>query len=460
MNYNCVYSSLTQNFRDQTDTPRDFLERCLDVVDSREDIVRAWVVIDQESARKEADGSTSRWREGRPKSPIDGMPIGIKDVLETWDMPTQMGCEAYSGNFPKRDNVAVWALREAGAIILGKTVTAELAVAEPGPTTNPFDAKRTPGGSSSGSAAAVATGMVPASIGTQVGGSIIRPASFCGTWALKPSQGAINRGAERQETSMTTHGVIANDVEDMWTVAMEISSRIGGDPGWLPLLGPKSPPLATRPESLAVLETEGWGIIDDATRSAFEVFISRIESSGVRILRRNSSTVIAELEDALVGAQELADAITAWENYFGYQDILITCPDKVSDRTKSRWFRVVETLGVDGYAELLRIRSRVRGVYRGLAGLVDGIVQLSAPGVAPLWLGDVQGQEPSPRPTGNTVFNIPSSLLGAPAVTVPKLTIDGLPVGIQFVGQPGAYARMASIARWAYDCLDSVACET
>ena len=153
------------------------------------------------------------------------MPVGIKDLLETRDMPTQMGCAAYAGNFPRRDNAAVWALREAGAVILGKTVTAELGGAHPGPTTNPFDPGRTPGGSSSGSAAAVGAGMVPAAIGSQVGGSIIRPASYCGNFALKPTQGAINRG-ERQATSMSTHGPHAGCLEDVWSVAMAVAAIV------------------------------------------------------------------------------------------------------------------------------------------------------------------------------------------------------------------------------------------
>src|SRR4029077_2268527 len=150
-------------------------------------VVKAFVVLNETGARAAADASTVRWKEGRPLSAIDGMPIAIKDLLETKDMPTQMGCEAYRGNFPKRDNAAVWALRQAGAVVLGKTVTAELGGAHPPATTNPFDAARTPGGSSSGSAAAVAARMTPAALGTQVGGSIIRPAAYCGNVALKPT---------------------------------------------------------------------------------------------------------------------------------------------------------------------------------------------------------------------------------------------------------------------------------
>ncbi|MGB0551839.1 MAG: amidase family protein, partial [Alphaproteobacteria bacterium] len=213
-----TFHDATSAFADGSDTPRDYLERCLKTIAEREPVVKAFPAINEPGARAAADESAQRWKNGNPLSPIDGLPIGIKDLLETKDMPTQMGCDAYIGNFPKRDNAAVWALREAGAIIVAKTVTAELGGSHPGPTTNPFDPARTPGGSSSGSAAAVAARMLPTAIGTQVGGSIIRPAAYCGNVALKPSQGGINRG-ERQATSMSTHGVHAGCIEDMWITA-------------------------------------------------------------------------------------------------------------------------------------------------------------------------------------------------------------------------------------------------
>src|SRR6185437_4014552 len=113
-------------FEAGSDTPRAYLERCLETISAREGVVRAWVVLNESAARTQADASTGRWRTGRPLSQIDGMPIGIKDLLETKDMPTQLGCASFAGNFPKRDNAAVWALREAGSVILGKTVTSEL----------------------------------------------------------------------------------------------------------------------------------------------------------------------------------------------------------------------------------------------------------------------------------------------------------------------------------------------
>src|SRR5262249_16003209 len=199
-------------------TPRAYLERCLAVIADREPVVKAWFVLNPSGAREAADASTERYRRGRPISSIDGMPIGIKDLIETKDLPTGHGCGAFAGNHTRRDSAIVRALPHARAGILGKTVPTEMGGAFPGPTTNPFDPGRTPGGSSSGSAAVIGACMVPAAIGTQVGGSLIRPASYCGNCALKPTMGALHRG-ERQGYSQSHVGVHAGSLTDMWRVA-------------------------------------------------------------------------------------------------------------------------------------------------------------------------------------------------------------------------------------------------
>jgi Asp-tRNA(Asn)/Glu-tRNA(Gln) amidotransferase A subunit family amidase len=428
------------------DTPRAYLERCLETIAARESVVQAWVALNESAARAQADASTQRWRSGRRLSDIDGMPIGIKDLLETKDMPTQLGCAAFKGNFPKRDNAAVWALREAGGVILGKTVTSELGGAHPGPTTNPFAPAHTPGGSSSGSAAAVGACMVPAAIGTQVGGSIIRPASYCGNYALKPSQGAINRG-ERQATSMSTHGPHAGSLEDMWAVAIEIATRAGGDPGREALTGPLTLPPAHKPRALAVMETEGWSALDDASRAAFEQVVAQIAKAGVQIVRRTASPELESFESALAGAGRLAADITAWENHWLTRNLVSQNPDGVSARGKLV-IDVAERVGVEGYRERLHKRASLRDCYGVLAGRVDAMIAPASPGPAPLWPGDTPGQPLLPRPTGDPVFNYPSSLLGAPVVTSPLTAVRGLPFGIQLMGQPGADARIVAIAHW------------
>src|SRR6476646_4136716 len=187
------YLAATAKFASGDDNPREFLERCLKALDAWEPQIGAFVNLNIPAARAAADASTARWRAGKPLSPIDGMPVAIKDIIETADMPTGQGSPMWEGQESRRDSASVHALREAGAIILGKTTTTEFAATHPWhKTQNPHDPKRTPGGSSSGSSAAVGAGMVPAGLGTQVVGSILRPSSFCGAVGFKPSVGAIN----------------------------------------------------------------------------------------------------------------------------------------------------------------------------------------------------------------------------------------------------------------------------
>jgi len=193
-------------FASGKDNPRDFLESCIACIQAHEPDVGAFVHMNLDAAREAAAQSAARWKEGKPLSKIDGMPVGIKDIAETVDMPTQMGSPLYKGWQSGRDAATVTALREAGAVIVGKTVTTEFAATYPGGTRNPWDKTRTPGGSSSGSAAAVAAGMLPAALGTQVVGSIVRPASFCGCVGFKPSVGAINRGGSHDAFSQSCDG--------------------------------------------------------------------------------------------------------------------------------------------------------------------------------------------------------------------------------------------------------------
>ncbi len=433
-------------FRAGTDTPRAYLERCLATVDEREPIVRAFASLNRDSARAAADASSQRWAAGAPLSPIDGMPVGIKDLLETKDHPTEMGCEAYRGNFPKRDNAAVWALRQAGAVIFGKTVTAEIGGSHPGPTTNPFDPSRTPGGSSSGSAAAVGARMMPAAIGTQVGGSIIRPAAYCGNVALKPTQGGINRG-ERQATSMSTHGPHAGCIEDMWQVAIEITRRAGGDRGAPGLFGPDTPPTATRPGRLVVLETEGWADLDATTKAGFEVFLDSLRSAGITLLRRRDHGYIEVLEQAVANGRAVCGSITAWENRWSQRALVDAHPNGVSQRAQNG-LRRAEAMTPDDYRAALLTRDTAQLAHRVMGPLADGIVTLACPGPAIPWAGDVPGQPLHPRPTGDFVFNALSSMLFAPVVTVPLMGVAGMPVGVQVMGQQHEDARVTGIARW------------
>ncbi|HYC48653.1 MAG TPA: amidase [Burkholderiales bacterium] len=438
-----TYFDHTGRFRDGGDDPRRYLERCLETIAAREPVVKAWVVLNEQGARAQADASAARWRAGKPLSPIDGMPIGIKDLIETKDMPTQMGCAAFAGNFPKRDSAVVRALRDAGAVILGKCVTTELGGAHPGPTTNPFDERRTPGGSSSGSAAAVGAAMIPAAIGTQVGGSVIRPASYCANWALKPTQGALHRG-ERQGYSQSTTGVHAGSPVDMWRVAIEIGGRAGGDPGHPGLFGPADAPNAVKPQRLIVTETAGFEALDAATREAFERVLAQLRERDVEIVRRGDSPLVESFERGIANIQAVNSDLCAFENRWSFANIAEQQPGALSARA----LRVLErgrAMNVDDYRQRLLEREEAKRRLLAIAPLGDALISLSSPGPAPLH--DPQ----APRPTGDAVFNYPSSSLGAPAVTVPLLAVSGLPVGVQIMGQLHADAQVAGIARWMHE---------
>jgi Asp-tRNA(Asn)/Glu-tRNA(Gln) amidotransferase A subunit family amidase len=435
-----TYFDASARFGTGEDDPRRYLERCLDTIATREPQVKAWVVLNERGAREAADASAARWRSGKPLSAIDGMPIGIKDLIETRDMPTQMGCPAFDGNFPKRDSALVRALRDAGAVILGKTVTTELGGAHPNATTNPFDPRRTPGGSSSGSAAAVGAGMVPAAIGTQVGGSVIRPASYCGNWGFKPTQGALNRG-ERQGYSQSTIGVHAGSVVDMWRVAMAIAQRAGGDPGHPGVFGPADAPEPVKPQQLAVMETEGWKQLDAATLEAFERVLEGLRAEGVTIIRRNDSTAVESFERGIASIRAINSDLCAFENRAAFENIVEQHPGKLSWRTTKVLDRG-RAMNIEDYRQRLREREEARQRLIALTPRCDALISLSSPGAAPIH------DDSSARPTGDAIFNYPSSTIGAPAVSIPLIGVSGMPLGVQIMGQPHADARVTAIARW------------
>jgi Asp-tRNA(Asn)/Glu-tRNA(Gln) amidotransferase A subunit family amidase len=450
-----TFHDAAKSFAAGNDSPRAYLERCLETIAAREPVVKAFTAMNEAGARASADASSERWKAGKPLSSIDGMPMAIKDLLETKDMPTEMGCVAMKGNFPKRDNAAVWALRQAGAVILAKTVTAELGGSHPGATTNPFDPARTPGGSSSGSAAAVGANMVPAAIGTQVGGSIIRPAAYCGNFALKPTQGGINRG-ERLATSMSTHGPHANSLEDMWQVAIEAAKRCGGDRGHIGLVGPDTLPAAIKPNRLIVLETEGWPEVDDATKAGFAQLLHQLEAASVTLIRRADHPLVEALEQSIANARAVCNGVTSWENRWYQRGMLDAAPDGLSARAQAALFKAEKMVPADYHAALIA-RQHGQLAHTAVAALADAAITLACPGPAPIWSGDVPGQPLAARPTGDFVFNAPSSMLFAPVVTMPLMSVGGMPVGVQLMGQQQEDARMAGLARWMTGAVKRVA---
>jgi Asp-tRNA(Asn)/Glu-tRNA(Gln) amidotransferase A subunit family amidase len=425
----------TADFASGKDSPREFLERCLVHLEAWEPKIGAFVTLNLTAARTAADRSTERWRNGKPLSAIDGMPTGIKDIIETIDMPTEHGSPLFAGFRSERDGASVAALREAGAVMVGKTVTTEFAWMQPRATRNPWDETRTPGGSSSGSAAAVAVGAVSVAIGTQVFGSILRPASFCGCFGFKPTVGAINRGGSHDALSQSTHGPIAASLPEAWQVAYEIAQRVGGDPGHPGLYGPPTCPAAAKPKRLAVLETPGWAVATSGATAAFAEASARLKSAGVTLVSRHESEKVAAVEDAIHDARELSHNIIAWESRWPLNTYRARDMSKLSQAMHDLAARA-EAMTLDDYRRDIRERDRRRAVYQSLAEEFDACLTLAAPGAAPVGL----------EWTGDPAFVVPGSMLGVPTISVPALEDGGLPLGLQLLGFAHADAALFSTA--------------
>src|SRR5581483_9183794 len=324
------YLDATPGFAAGTDTPRQFLERSLELFEAWEPRIGAFVETGIPAARAAAEASTERWRAGKPRSPIDGMPVGIKDIIETADMPTQMGSQLFAGWRSEKDAASVRALRDAGAVILGKTVTTEFAASHPRGTRNPWNTAHTPGGSSSGSAAAVAAGIVSAALGTQVIGSTLRPASFCGCVGYKPSVNAINREGSHDYQSQSCTGFLGATLADVWQTAYEIVARVGGDAGTPGLQGPATLPPPEKPRRLAMLETAGWDSASVGAKQQLSECIMRLKSAGIEIRTRDNDDKVAALETDLINAQELSHRCNGWETRWFFRTMRERGIDKLS----------------------------------------------------------------------------------------------------------------------------------
>ncbi|MCR0983781.1 amidase [Roseomonas populi] len=430
------YVELSDAFRRGRTTPLAVMEQVLERLDAIEPGLHAFVYLERAGALARAAESAARWRAGRPLSPIDGMAIGVKDIIETADMPTGQGSPAWAGTRTGRDAASVQALREAGAIILGKTTTTEFASTEPfHDTRNPHDPARTPGGSSSGSAAAVGAGILPAAIGSQVVGSTLRPASYCGCVGFKPSFGALNRGGSFDHLSQSCVGLLAASPEDAWCVAAAIARRVGGDPGHAALAGPETPPDIRRPARLGVLRTAGWARATPGAQAAFEAALDRLRARGAVVVQ-NGHAALREAEDALRDALPLTFRIFDWEWLWPLGAYERERPGSVSAPMR-QWLERARTMSPADYGAALAEREAIRGRYAALRGSFDAVIALGATGAAPAGLGW----------TGDPAANVPASLLGIPAITLPLLEDEGLPLGLQLLGQAGDDAALISVAR-------------
>lgn len=335
------------------------------------------------------------------------------------------------------DGAAVHALRKGGALILGKTVTTEFAFAAPGPTRNPWDVTRTPGGSSSGSAAAVGARMVPAATGTQVRGSVLRPAAYCGAYAIKASYGALNTlGGFPSAPSLAHLGILAGTLEDMWGTAWYISHTAGGDPGHPSLNGEPSLPTASKPRRVVRLETAGWDVTLDETKAVFEEYIEELRSKGVEVAGRADDPEVEAIEHKL---RELPEVILLMLTYEGRYPLAVyadRCPELLSERVLER-VEVGRGLTSADYAGALDWCRDFRRQWEAMAGRADALVTLNSVDAAPVGM-----------PVGNSIYGELSSVVGVPTLNLPLLALDAMPLGVQLLGYYRKDRELVSIGRW------------
>lgn len=434
------FSKVVADFRSGRQTPRDFLEQCIARFEQRESQLQAFVTLDFDAARKAADESTRRYQAGKPLSAVDGCPVGIKDIMATHDLPTQMGSPAFKGWQSHQDAACVHALREGGAIIFGKTVTTEFAVGFSGPTTNPFDATRTPGGSSSGSAAAVGAGVLPVALGTQTQGSTLRPASYCGAVGFKPTLGALPMAGIHPLSSTSDHlGIIGATLADTWCIASQISLRMGS-PGYGFLDGASETlPPAVKPRRLIRLYTRGWGEIDQSAIDAFESAIRELQQAGIEVMGKADDPRIAAFEDALERDVDGALDIVAYELKWPFEEYLTRFGDLIGKRIHGLIKRAGEITPAD-YRQLLEKRRAIRRHCRQLAADLgaDAYVTLGSSGPA------IKGFEFS----GSRTFVVYGSWLGFPSFSLPLLESGGLPFGLQLLGLADRDGDLCATAHW------------
>lgn len=440
-NQSVHFSSARTLFKSGEDTPRALFERTLQRIEENESHVHAFVHLNIERARVEADASTKRYAAGKPLSAIDGMPFGVKDIIDTCDMPTQMGNSFFKNHQPKIDAACVRALKLGGAVILGKTVTTEFAIGRSGPTKNPWNTDHTPGGSSSGSAAGVGAGFVSAAFGTQTQGSIIRPSSFCGVVGFKPSIGALPIEGIHPLSATHDHlGVLAEGVKEAWAVARWVSEAHSsqdhrGLDGEMEI---DEQPLPLR--RVAFLKTQGFDELDQASQKAFEQSLDRLRQAGVKIVTPEESVVLKELCALLDQVPEysldLVSVDMRWP-YLGYMDVAQEHMGPRFTDLKER----AKTLTREDYQYRLSFRDGMRARFRELEHSFDALILPAASGIAPE--GFIN--------TGSRTLLTYSSFIGNPAITIPAMLVHQMPLGLQLMGFNGSDYLLARHCAWALD---------
>ncbi len=399
---------------------------CLERIQARDPDVLAWAHLDPALALSEARERDRERREGRVRGPLHGLPIGVKDIIDTATLPTEYGTPIYRGHRPAADASCVVAAREQGAVVLGKTVSTELANRHFAVTRNPHDLAHTPGGSSSGSAAAVADRMVPLAFATQTGGSLVRPAAYCGVTGYKPTYNSINgAGIKLLAPSLDTLGVYGRTVAD---AALFGSALIGFDM-------PSFPSAAGAPR-IALYRTPQWSLAEPSMAAAFDAMPARLQAAGAAV----AELALPPAMDAIIDASNIVNDYEtrrslAYERVYHLDRLSPTLGGKLVQA--GRWSRVQ-------YLDALRTVDACRHMLEdGLRGF-DVLVTPSAEGEAPRGLENV----------GKTAFHQMWTMLHVPSVAVPVFTgPSGLPMGVQVIGVRGADERTLQAAHWVEQAL-------
>lgn len=387
---------------------------CLERISAREGEVQAWQYLDPQAALAQARSAQAN------AATLHGLPVGVKDIIDTADMPTEYGCQVYQGHRPKADAACVEALRRAGAVILGKTVTTQLAYFTPGKTRNPHNPKHTPGGSSSGSAAAVADFMVPVALGTQTAGSVIRPASFCGVIGYKATFGEFPMaGVKPLAPSLDTLGVFARALGDLPLLC----EAIGGHKRTAPIL--RTPP------RIGLCRTEQWPLASADAQAVLLKSAEQLRKAGAKVDE-------VDLGDSFRGLFDAQKQVMAVEMARSLARERTSHPEALGPELH-RLFSEADACPAESYRSALPqaedCRRRLIPVFEKFHALLTP----SAPGEAPAGLGA----------TGDPAFNRIWTLLHLPCISLPVgRGQQGLPIGIQLVGEAGGDARLFVVAAW------------
>jgi Asp-tRNA(Asn)/Glu-tRNA(Gln) amidotransferase A subunit family amidase len=406
---------------------------CLAVVEAREPQIEAWQFLDRDHVIEAARGVDRAHELGKPCGPLAGVLVGVKDVIDTADMPTENGTPIDAGRKPHRDAKCVSALRAAGAILMGKTVTTELASYHPGKTRNPHNPAHTPGGSSSGSAAAVAADMCHVALGTQTNGSVIRPASYCGVFGFKPSYGMISRtGVLEQSFPLDTMGIFARSIEDIALVTEVLSGFDERDAAMKPVarapfrkIAMSEPPLDP---VFAFVKSPAWE--EHIEPETAEAFAELADALGARCEE-------VELPGLFSRAISWHRAIMHADIARNYGPLLDAAPDKISPKLTS----IIEdgrTVTAVDYNIARGFQDVTRDALDPVWEKFNAILTPAAPGPAPATLAH----------TGSPVFCTLWTYAGVPAISLPLLEINGLPAGVQLIGAFGDDARLLRTANW------------